>query len=284
MAHFSLDQLATYKLVIARGSFTGAAEVLGISQPAVSLQIRQLEQTLQTRLIERSGRGLRATAAGETFLAHCAHIENAVSAAVQSVSLHQQAIGGKVTLGTGATTCIHLLPPILQQLRTAFPQLTVGVRTGNTRDIVRAVEENLIDIGLVTLPAAGRNLAVSPLYNEDFVAITAEDGNAAEQQLIVFESGSSTRQLIDEWLAANGNVNAPAMELGSIEAIKRMVRAGLGYSIVPDVAVYTAEDRQGLNVSALQPPLQRTLALVMRQDKVVTRGMTEVLNALKRRG
>lgn len=290
MAQFSLDQLATYKLVIARGSFTAAAEVLGISQPAVSLQIRQLEQALQTRLIERTGRSLRPTAAGKTFLAHCAEIENAVSAAVQSVAKHQQEISGSVTLGTGATTCIHLLPPVLQQLREDFPLLTVGVRTGNTTDIVRAVEENRIDIGLVTLPASGRNLAISPLFDEDFVAISASyspalpDATPALLQalpLIVFESGSSTRQLIDSWLTA---AVTPVMELGSIEAIKRMVRAGLGYSLVPEVAVQAEEDRRGLRMQALQPPLQRTLALVMRQDKVVNRGMKAVLNSLKQAG
>ncbi len=83
----------------------------------------------------------------------------------------------------------------------------------------------------------------------------------------MFESGSSTRQRIDEWLVDNGEHAAPVMELGSIEAIKRMVRAGLGYSIVPDVAVQTEEDSLGLRVTPLQPPLQRTLALVMRQGQ-----------------
>lgn len=293
MPHFSFDQLATFKLVLARGSFTAAAEVLGISQPAVSLQIRQLEQSLHVRLIERSGRGLRATAAGETFLAHCAEIENAVSAAVQSVAQHQDAISGSVTIGTGATTCIHLLPPLLQKLHRDFPLLSVGVRTGNTSDIVRAVEENRIDIGLVTLPANGRNLAISPLFTEEFMVITAHDADdvslptpatLAHLPLIVFESGSSTRLLIEQWFSAGGVTLAPVMELGSIEAIKRMVRAGLGYSIVPGVAVQAEEDRQGLRVESVQPPLQRQLALVMRQDKVVSRGMREVLNGLQQAG
>ncbi|MEJ8322152.1 LysR family transcriptional regulator [Kosakonia sacchari] len=293
MPHFSFDQLATFKLVLARGSFTAAAEVLGISQPAVSLQIRQLEQALHVRLIERSGRGLRATAAGETFLAHCAEIENAVSAAVQSVAQHQDAISGSVTIGTGATTCIHLLPPLLQKLHRDFPLLSVGVRTGNTSDIVRAVEENRIDIGLVTLPANGRNLAISSLFTEEFVVITAQDADGvslptpatlAHLPLIVFESGSSTRLLIEQWFSAGGVPLAPVMELGSIEAIKRMVRAGLGYSIVPGVAVQAEEDRQGLRVQSVQPPLQRQLALVMRQDKVVSRGMREVLNGLQQAG
>lgn len=287
MAHLSLDQLTTYRLVISRRSFTAAAEALGISQPAVSLQMRQLETALQTRLIERTGRGVRPTPAGLTLLAHCEEIEKAVSAAVQSVAMHKLDISGTVTLGTGATVCIHLLPAILQQLRKDYPQLSVGVRTGNTQDIVRGVEENSIDIGLVTLPATSRNLDVTPVLVDEFVSITAkptegESGIETEQlPLIVFASGSSTRQLIDGWFQRAGKNSSPVMELGSIEAIKRMVRAGLGYSIVPRMSVAQEEDCTGLTVQPLVPALHRTLGLIMRQDKVVNRAMREVIHSIQ---
>jgi DNA-binding transcriptional LysR family regulator len=152
MAHLSLDQLTTYRLVISRRSFTAAAEALGISQPAVSFQMRQLETALQTRLIERTGRGVRPTPAGLTLLAHCEEIEKAVSAAVQSVAMHKLDISGTVTLGTGATVCIHLLPAILQQLRKDYPQLSVGVRTGNTQDIVRGVGRTVSTSVLLPCP------------------------------------------------------------------------------------------------------------------------------------
>ena len=165
MTTLNLGHLATFRLVVQRGSFSAAADVLGLSQPAVSLQVRQLEQFLQTRLIERTGRGIKATAAGMALLAHGDNIERAVSAAVLSVSEFNREISGAITLGTGATACIHLLPPVLQQLRQAHPLLTVGVTTGNTLDIVRAVEENRLDLGLVTLPAHGRNLAIDPLVD-----------------------------------------------------------------------------------------------------------------------
>ncbi|VTP12944.1 HTH-type transcriptional activator CmpR [Phytobacter ursingii] len=287
MAHLSLDQLTTYRLVIGRGSFTAAAEALGISQPAVSLQMRQLETALQTRLIERTGRGVRPTPAGLTLLAHCEEIEKAVSAAVQSVAMHKLDISGTVTLGTGATVCIHLLPALLQQLRKDYPQLSVGVRTGNTQDIVRGVEENSIDIGLVTLPAISRNLDVTPVMVDEFVTITAKptlaesEVETEELPLIVFASGSSTRQLIDGWFQRAGKNVSPVMELGSIEAIKRMVRAGLGYSIVPRMSVTQAEDCAGLTVEPLVPALHRTLGLIMRQDKVVSRAMREVIHRIQ---
>ena len=105
---------------------SAAADLLGISQPAVSLQIRQLEQFLQTRLVERTGRGIKATPAGQALLLHEERIQQAVDEAVRSVSEFSHDVSGTVTLGTGATACIHLLPPLLQQLRSDYPLLKVG--------------------------------------------------------------------------------------------------------------------------------------------------------------
>ena len=132
MMTLNLGNLATFRLVVQRGSFSAAADLLGLSQPAVSLQVRQLEQFLQTRLLERTGRGIKATAAGIALLAHSERIELAVGAAVQSVSEFNREISGSIKLGTGATACIHLLPPLLQKLHQDHPLLTVRVTVGNT--------------------------------------------------------------------------------------------------------------------------------------------------------
>ena len=291
MTTLNLGYLATFRLVIQRGSFSAAADVLGISQPAVSLQIRQLEQFLQTRLVERTGRGIKATAAGQALLVHGERIEQAVDETLRSVRAFNHDVSGTITLGTGATACIHLLPPLLQQLRSDYPLLRVGVTTGNTLDIVRAIEENRLDMGLVTLPVSGRALDVMPVMDEEFVFIASLEQQAMftdlrpdalhTQPLIAFESGSGTRALIDGWFEASGLTIAPAMQLGSIEAIKRMVRSGLGYSIVPKMAVEQKADREGLCVSSLSPVLQRQLAVVMRQDKILSKGISGIIRILQ---
>lgn len=291
MTTLNLGYLATFRLVIQRGSFSAAADVLGISQPAVSLQIRQLEQFLQTRLVERTGRGIKATAAGQALLVHGERIEQAVDETLRSVRAFNHDVSGTITLGTGATACIHLLPPLLQQLRSDYPLLRVGVTTGNTLDIVRAIEENRLDMGLVTLPVSGRALDVMPVMDEEFVFIASQAQQAMFTDLrpdalhtlplIAFESGSGTRALIDGWFEASGLTIAPAMQLGSIEAIKRMVRSGLGYSIVPKMAVEQKADREGLCVSSLSPVLQRQLAVVMRQDKILSKGISCIIRILK---
>ena len=287
MMTLNLGYLATFRLVVQRGSFSAAADVLGISQPAVSLQVRQLEQFLQTRLIERTGRGVKATAAGMALLSHGERIEQAVNEAVQSVNDCSQNVSGTISLGTGATACIHLLPPLLQQLRERYPMLVVGVTTGNTQDITRAVEENRLDMGLVTLPASGRGLDITAVMREEFVFISADAQAEFSPEglqslpLIAFEAGSGTRALIDGWFQQAGLQVTPVMQLGSIEAIKRMVAAGLGYSIIPRMAVTRRYDSEGLHVRSLSPLLYRQLGVVLRQDKIRSKGMTEVIRLLQ---
>ncbi|MFZ6044868.1 LysR family transcriptional regulator [Pseudomonas sp. CR3202] len=289
MKRLNLDQLHTFIEVITAGSFSAAAERLGLTQPAVSLQIRQLENRLNLRLIERVGKRLKATAAGARLLEHARRIDDLVEEALQDMSSHAQGVAGQVAIGTGATACIHLLPPLLQAMRRRYPALDIRVSTGNTDDIVAAVVENRLDIGLVTLPASGRSLHVTPLLRDEFVAIAVAGElperisvqDLSEQPLVLFEPGSSTRLLIDDWFLQAGLRPRAVMELGSIEAIKEMVAAGLGWSIVPRMAVDAPHHRRGLEVRPLAPGLSRTLGLVLRQDKPLGASLRKVLAALE---
>ena len=291
MQRLNLNHLHTFALVIQQGSFSGAAELQGLTQPAVSLQIRQLETRLNLKLIERVGKRIKPTSAGNTLLEHIGRINAVVDDALLDLSSHAQGIAGQIAIGTGATACIHLLPPILQTLRRQFPALDVRVSTGNTDGILRAVEENRLDLALVTLPAAGRSLSISPLLEDEFVAIFSAEqpelphkvtpASLTSLPLVVFEAGSGTRMLIDEWYLQAGLRVKPVMELGSIEAIKEMVAAGLGYSIVPAMSVAATHHRRGLRVESLQPPLTRTLGIALRQDKPVGKALRQVLDALQ---
>ncbi|GAK26831.1 LysR family transcriptional regulator [Serratia liquefaciens] len=288
MEKVNLDQLNTFALVVRQGSFSAAGDLLGLTQPAVSLQIRQLEQRLQVRLLERVAKRVRPTSAGEVLLEHIARINTAVDNALGAMADHAQEIAGVITVGTGATACIHLLPSLLRELKQNYPRLNIGVRTGNTDNMVKAVEENRLDIALVTLPASGRNVQLTPLLQDEFVAIFPADGTNVPVELtpqglgalpwVAFEAGSSTRRLIDSWFLSAGVKPMPVMELGSIEAIKEMVAAGLGYSIIPRMALTDLRGR------SLTPMLERTLAIALRQDKPLNRALQKViagLNGLK---
>jgi DNA-binding transcriptional LysR family regulator len=288
MQPLNLTHLRAFATVIDLGGFSAAAERLGLTQPAVSLQVRQLEARLGAALVERVGRRARPTAAGAELLAHAPAIEAAVSAAVDAIAPHAAGAAGRIRLGTGATACIFLLPPVLGDLRRRFPGLELTVTTGNTADVVKAVEENRIDIGLVTLPAAGRMLAVTPVRDDAFVAIAPPDvalpervaaADLARLPLLLFEPGGNTRRIVDRWFAAARVTPTPVMSLGSVEAIKAMVGAGLGGSVLPGMAV--PDDRSAaFAVRPLSPPLSRRLAIVVRRDKRLTPALKATRDAL----
>lgn len=278
----SIDQLETFIKVMENGSFSAAATVLQVSQPAVSQQIRELERRLGAKLLERVGRTLAPTAAGVSLLGYARQIVEAAAQAGEAVGMHASGVSGTVRIGTGGTACLHLLPPILASMRKRFPSLQVVVATGNTEDFVRRVEQNLLDMALVTLPVSSRALHVRPAVADSLVVIGPRHGAKlpkkttakalAEQAVILFEPGANIRQLIDGWFLANGIRLQPAMELGSVEAIKEMVASGLGYAVIPSMALRKADERR-LQVSKMQPPLARELGLIVRHDKPVTRGM-----------
>lgn len=286
----NLDQLRSFVLVIETGSFSAAADRLGISQPAVSLQVRQLERRLSVRLIERVGKRAKATPAGMELLRHAQHIGSAVENAVDALADHASGVTGRVRLGTGATACLHFLPAVLRTLREQFPALSVVVSTGNTEDQARKVEENSLDLALVTLPAAGRALAAMPVLEDEFVAIGRADvaplkarvapADLGALPLVLFEPAANTRKLVDRWFAADGLQPQPVMELGSVEAMKEMVAAGLGYAIVPGMSMTGRGAHPELKTSRLNPRMHRTLAVVLRRDKPVSKALRVVLDAI----
>ncbi len=289
----NLDQLRSFRDVIELGSFSAAAERANLSQPAISLQVRALEQRLGVRLIERVGRQAKPTVAGIELLDYADRIEAAVAAAHDAMARHATGAMGRVRLGTGATACIFLLPPILRELRRRFPTLEISVGTGNTTDVVKAVEDNTLDIGLVTLPASGRTLDITPVLDDAFVLIAppattlpARVTPAVLGAMPVLLPGGNTRRLVEAWFADSGVTLRPMMTLASVEAIKELVAAGLGCAVVPGMAMRRdggarSSATKSLVVRPLSPKLHRTLAVVIRRDRPLHKGLKETVQALK---
>src|SRR6266542_948047 len=160
-------------------SFSRAAEALHLSQPAVSLHVRQLEQALGMPLLERVGKRAGTTRAGMLLLQRAGRALEALDAAAASIHALRGVVAGRVRLGTGATASIYLLPPILRRLRTRYPEVELVIVTGNTSDIAKAVTENTLAVGVVTLPVRPRQLVVTPFYTDRLVAIAQLDRGRA---------------------------------------------------------------------------------------------------------
>lgn len=291
MRGLNLDQLITFATVVEHGGFTEAAGRLGLTQPAVSMQIRNLEERFGVRLVERVGKRALPTAAGRDLLPFIRRLREEMEAASAAMGRHRAGQVGRVRIGTGATACIYRLPPILTALRNAHPGLEIIVVTGNTPDILDAVEGGTLDLALVTLPAGRPGLSIEPVCAEELVCVGPR-GDAsppeqaiaptalADETLILYERGGTMRAVIDGWFMAGGIQPRPSMELGNVEAIKNLVAAGLGRSILPSVTVAGPQDCDRFAVQALTPPLIRTLGLVLRRDKVLDTGVRAMVKAI----
>ncbi|TCU20127.1 LysR family transcriptional regulator [Rhizobium sullae] len=284
----NLEHLASFIDVVDLGSFTAAAEKAGLTQPAVSLQIKLLEQRLGVKLIERVGRRTRPTAAGCGLIAYARRMMDESRAAEEAMTPYRDGTSGRIRIGSGGTASIYLLPKAITAVKKRMPGLDITVRIGNTDDILRDLEANLLDLAVVALPASGRAFEVEPFYRDELLAVAPKgselpDGgpDAAflqEKTLLLYEGGN-TRRATDGWMAAAGHKARPAMEFGSVEAIKELVAAGLGWSILPGLAL--KRDRTDrIITSPLNPRLERELGMVLRRDKHLTRGLREMMKCL----
>ena len=284
--------LRTLQEIAKRGSFSRAAEHLHLSQPAVSLHIRQLEENVGMALLERVGKRAFPTAAGEILLAHAARIFQELEAAGEALDRFRGIVSGRIRLGTGATASIHLLPPLLRRMRARHPEIELIVVTGNAPEMARAVAANELDLAIVTLPVTARPLVVSSVYHDPLLAIAPPGprwrrrkpitaAELAEHPLMLYETGGTIRRVIDDWFRRAGVSPRVAMELGNEEAIKKLVGAGLGLSIIPAIATRNEARDGSLVVLRLEPPLARRLGIVRRRDKPVGPALEVFLAALE---
>ena len=285
----------TLREIARHGSFSRAAESLRLSQPAVSLHMRQLEMRCGTALLERVGKRAFPTRAGTVLLEHAGRAFAELDAAQEALRRLRGVVAGRLRLGTGATASIHLLPPLLRGLRARYPELELIVVTGNAPEIAAAVAANELDVGLVTLPVTGRQLAVTPFRVDPLVAV-GPPGHAwpgpgaltaaelARQPLILYERGGTIRRVIDGWFRRGGARPHVVMELGNEEAIKKLVGAGLGISVSPAMAVRDEVRSGALSSRPLAPPLVRRLGLVRRRDKPETPALSMFRSAVESLG
>ena len=163
MRGLNLDHLRMFARVAELGSFSAAAERNGVTQAGGQPAGAAAGRRYGLKLVERVGRRARPTAAGLELLTHIRAIDATLAQAEQAMTAHASQVSGRLRLGTGATACTYLLPPLLADLRRRFPALEVVASTGNTADMLRGLENNALDIGLVTMPAPGRMFQVEPL-------------------------------------------------------------------------------------------------------------------------
>ncbi len=287
----NLHALRIFTLVARERSFSRAAELLFLSQPAVSRAVRELEQEQGVDLFDRTARPTALTTAGAVLLAHATQLFAAERAAERAMAELRDLQSGSLAIGASSTIGIYLLPAQLAEFQQERPQLRLFLDIGNTQQILDRLCMAELDIALVEGPAERPNLDQT-VWRTDQLVVIAPPGHplagaqpTAAQQLAAYpfllrESGSGTREVIEAALRSIGLELQVRLELGSTEAIKRAVAAGMGLAIVSRMTV--ADELRSGRLAEIQPfdlPLERELRLVT----VRGRPLTPAAQALRRR-
>lgn len=278
-------RLQVFHAVAKQLSFTKAGEVLFLTQPAVSFQIKQLEEHFKTHLFDRSFGNISLTPAGETVLEYAESILGLNYELDVRIAEMTSQIGGPLLVGASTTIADYMLPRILGEFKSQYPLVRPRLVVANSETIETRVAEHTLDIGLIESPSHQSNLQCDDCCEDELLVICAPGSALAKlkevtpQQLAAHpfvsrEPGSGTREVTHDYFRAAGvppDSLDVVIELGSPEAIKGVVETGIGFSIVSR-ALVTKEKRLGdLIALPLKPRLKRTLSMVYPKDKFRSR-------------
>ncbi len=286
-----IQQLRVFRSAAEEGGFTRASEQLHLSQSTVSQHIKQLEQDLGCSLFMRVGKRVFITEAGTLLLQYTEKIfrdlKNA-EMAVREISALQR---GTVRLGTGASTLIYRLPDILSEYKRFFPNIELTVTTGTTEFLMHAVKSRHLDLAVVMSAGLHPGVGLRPLGREELVLVlhrnhplakrTLRPADLASLRFILYEKNSAMQTVIDHYFEEMGVTIQRVMELENIEAIKSLVRAGLGASVLPLCAVAESAQPSDLRVVRIKGfRMFRDLGLITADTDFLPKAITELASRL----
>jgi len=273
-------------------SFTKAAEALHMTQPAVTFQVRQLEEYFNTRLFDRTHNKVNLTPAGERVSEFAERIFDLYAEMENTVRDLTGEISGALTIGASTTIAEYMLPALLGEFKNKYPDINLRLKVSNSEGIVSMVEHNVIDLGVVESPVSNKSLIVEVCHLDQLVVIAEPNhelvrrgGKVKASEIVKYpfvsrEEGSGTRDVILQYLIEE-KVNPAdlnfSLELGSPEAIKGAVEAGMGITIISrsiigkELKLYTLCELQ------LDPPLTRPFSFVRQRQKFRVTVMEELL-------
>ena len=239
-----LRQLEIIRAIADSGSFTAAGEKLHVSQSAISRQILLLEDELGEPVFHRIGRRIRITPAGESLLQLSHRVFQDLQDTVSLISDKRESLRGTIRLVGGMTVCLYVFPVLLSEVRKVHPHLDMKVTVGSAERSIAMLRSGAGDLGLLTLPVEASDLVSVPVLREELLLVTypahplakkktIAPADLDKQHFVLFETGSITRRLVEEFFTRERIHPQIIMETENVEIIKAMVRSGLGISIIP---------------------------------------------------
>ncbi|MDO5641313.1 MAG: hydrogen peroxide-inducible genes activator [Paracoccus sp. (in: a-proteobacteria)] len=289
MQSLTLKQLRYFEALARTGQFGRAAEDCAISQPALSMQIKELEAITGAQLVERGARQVRLTALGQQFAARAREILRNVDELADLVRADGERLSGPMRIGVIPTVAPYLLPRLIQALSRQFPALDLQPRETVTRRLIEDLLELRLDIAVVALPVSEPALHEEPLFTEEFVLVRpAFDAdkpvpnaeNLTQMRLLLLEEGHCFR---DQALSFCNLPQAPRglMEGSSLSTLVQMVGAGIGVTLIPEMAVGIETRNTNVALARLAPPRpSRTIGMVWRRANPLAERFRQIAQIL----
>ena len=276
------DQLETFLEVAKLSSFSRAAERRFRTQPAISAQIRALEEEVGAKLLDRSGGKVAITAAGKVFQKYAEEtIEQRRVVLIALAEMHRIP-RGEIVVAANEGTCLHILPEVFADFKRQYPSVAVSVKRLEHNKILEAIIENSCDFGIVSMPVPDKRLTVVPIHRDELIVITPPDHPLARRKKatvaevlefpLLLPKLGRTRDALEAIFDDRRLKPTVSMELDSSELLKRFVAVGVGVGFIARSNV--VEDLQAKVLAAVtlaDARIQRDLALVFRKDKALSR-------------
>lgn len=286
-----LDQIHTFLEIVRLKSFSKAAQTCYRTQPAISAQVRQLEQELNTSLFDRLGTRIALTPAGRIFSEYAQQILELRKQAQDNINELEKMPRGELVIAANEANCIYVLPHVFSEFKKLFPNVQLQVDRSYGARVVQAVLENQADFGVAQLPVSDKKLEVVRIYSDEIKLLVPGDHPLARRNVVVAKDildfplllprAGKTRARLNAWLElVEDDINV-SMELDSSEMMKRFVRAGLGLTFL---AASNCQEEvasgQAAAISLGPEPMVRQLGLIYRKDKALSKAAIGFINVI----
>lgn len=289
------DQIETVIEIARHNSFSRAAERLYRTQPAISKQVRSLENELGQKLFHRTGKQVEPTAAGRILLEHCTQLAELRRQAKDALERMRLVPRGRLAVGANEATSLYVLPPVFAAFRARYPEVHLRIHRNFTRKLVERILANTLDFAVVSLPVDDKDLAVLPMFRDELVVIVPPRHALASHRSVTVEELAAhpliiprtgrTRALFERMFANRGLEPRVSLELASVEAIKKFVAVGLGISLVSRSFAAEEEANGVLRLIPLDGiHLTRELGLIYHRDKCICPVMAAFLQVVSECG
>jgi LysR family hydrogen peroxide-inducible transcriptional activator len=291
MTNLTIKQLRYFEALVRHGHFGRAADACAISQPAMSVQIKELEETLETELFERGARQVRLTRFGEEFALRVREILRSVDELGDLARASDERLAGRLRIGVIPTIAPYLLPTIIGNLTRLHQGLDIHVRETLTRKLIAEVAEGRLDTAIVALPVSEPSLAEVALFTENFVLVRPgeDEGKPVpngemlrEMRLLLLEEGHCFRDQALSFCNMHSVRPRELLDGSSLSTLVQMVSAGIGVTLIPEMAVAVETRSASVSVARFKSPQpSRTIGMIWRKTSPLANQLMQISEVVR---